>query len=189
MQYPIPDVEVRITSPFTEPRPLGGPFTHIHGAIDIGAPVNTKIYAPEKGELFFYAGFRDVGDMRVTKTLPKYTFPFQYYNYDVYGGVIALFAESGLIHIMTHSYINQLFNRSPIEIKLFVAEEPAENTHPHHSIFSQPVLVKEGDHIGFVGNAGWSTGPHIHYEIHSGSWKPHADRMNPERLFKETGGI
>ena len=43
------------------------------------------------------------------------------------------------------------------------------------------IEVKAGDKMGYVGNSGWSTGPHLHWEIHPGDRKyGHGERLNPE---------
>ena len=48
----------KITALFDQQRPLNGPFTHVHGAIDIAAKRGTPIVAPEDGVLFGYIAHR-----------------------------------------------------------------------------------------------------------------------------------
>ena len=54
-------VQGRISTPFDQPRPLSKPpeeRDHVHGAIDIGAAIDSPIFAPESGELYVWAAFR-----------------------------------------------------------------------------------------------------------------------------------
>ncbi|MCA1064450.1 peptidoglycan DD-metalloendopeptidase family protein (plasmid) [Rossellomorea sp. AcN35-11] len=40
--------------------------------------------------------------------------------------------------------------------------------------------IKQGQRLGYMGTSGWSTGVHLHYEIHEGPWLPtHANSVNP----------
>lgn len=50
-------------------------------------------------------------------------------------------------------------------------------------MFDDGILVSEGDevtagqHIAAVGNNGHSTGPHLHFEVHTGEWDNHVDPL------------
>lgn len=50
-------------------------------------------------------------------------------------------------------------------------------------MFDDGVLVSKGDkvragqHIAAVGNNGYSTGPHLHFEVHTGEWDNHVDPL------------
>ena len=45
--------------------------------------------------------------------------------------------------------------------------------------------VEAGQVIGAVGNNGWSTGPHLHFEIHNSNDEP----IDPEAWLKEVGAV
>ncbi len=155
---------------------------HNHGAVDLGAVVSTPIEAPEAGEVFVWCAFRaEPGAYwphvpHVNGVLNT----FRNYFYDTFGGVIILHAHKRT-HIITHSYTNQLFNKGLFTFGGTV-EEAADKRFTIHGIYSKRVDVKRGALIGYVGNAGYSTGAHVHWEIHHGrAWERWGDRVNPER--------
>jgi hypothetical protein len=213
------DKDWKLTTEFWESRPLEAvKKTHNHGAWDI-APTpsafgkdktalqlfgsnSPAFYAPESGYLVYFSAFRN----EISRSLQElgsslndkrfFDLKYQPYFYDVYGGLVILKGDSGLTHIFTHVFTNQLFNllwrywenrqtslRSK-GIKIF--ESPKIERFPLHSInnFLNPIRVDEKDPIGLIGNAGFSTGYHIHYEIHKGdSWQSYLDRVDPLSIY------
>ena len=171
-----------ITTDFTEPRPVSNPGDHIHGAVDIAAPVNTPIFAPEDGSIIAWVAYRLLRGTYWPEmpVIDSGTMPWCNYFYDTFGGVLILAGDSGVVHVITHSYSNQLFNKGLFrDIRCY--EEKANTRWPMHAVHTGKHSVLKGAKIGFVGNAGFSTGPHIHWEIHHGwKWDRWEDRINPE---------
>ena len=194
----------KITTDFNEMRPLSLPPEkrwHKHGAIDIGAKIGTPLVAPEEGMLFFYKALRPNntilwpdGEEPVLLMKEAGSFPFANYFYDLYGSVIMLVGDER-IHLFCHSYWNQLFIKYREEYEKYYGHkinwgyhEQAEN---HRFVIEatyteRPLLAQAGDLIGYVGNAGFSTGPHVHWEIHP-SYKnyDYDKRIDPADLFPE----
>lgn len=173
------------TASFDQLRPLTSTIkTHNHGAEDLAPHGPAMIVAPEDGEVYFFCAIRPNNKRKMSEVDVQES-PFDmkghYYFYDIYGGVVILISrDRQRTHVMTHSYRNQIFNLTPA--KVVVSESPRDERFPicvEHS-FNQPVSVKEGQTICGVGNAGFSTGRHIHWEIHRGtSWTPHEHRIRP----------
>lgn len=169
-----------ISSKWDEPRPLSNPGKHPHGAIDIKAIIGAVIVAPEAGELFLYASIRSNNREQWPDDGSNH-FPFKNYFYDVYGGLIVLKGKSGLTHVFAHSYLNQIHNKKKHD--WVSIEEKANKRFPVMALLAGGIRVKAGEKIGEVGNAGYSTGPHCHYEIHEGfQWTKWEDRPDPEKL-------
>lgn len=170
------------TAGFDQPRPLSAEVkTHIHGAQDIAARAGTPILAPESGKAFCYVGLRPEGRGKWGRSFDVGgdPFPFRDYFYDMYGGLIVLQSDTGLTHVITHSWMNQLFNLKPF-VGLTVRTVEATDGPWPVGLMTEPIWFQTGEQIGWVGNAGFSTGAHCHWEMHHGSrWERHADRIDP----------
>jgi len=195
MMFPIKG-EFRITSGFDQMRPLSVPSEdryHVHGAWDIAhdEDIYAPIYAPVRGKTYFYVGFRTKSG--VTWEFPTWKdnrkFPFRNYWYDLYGSVILLEGDDGLWHIFCHSYANQVINKDLVADSFWDYEEDLYGSErfPNHALHTvkSPKFTQEGDIIGYIGNAGYSTGAHVHYEIHDGTFQKWGDRVRPDELYPE----
>lgn len=48
--------------------------------------------------------------------------------------------------------------------------------------------VKQGQVIGYIGNTGGSTGPHLHFEMHKGGWnKYYSNEVDPLEYYPDPG--
>lgn len=184
-----------VTTPFFEMRPLSVPVkerTHIHGALDIAPQGDNNIYAPFDCLAFAWWAKRDSSSdhYRVWPKLPEINGkPFEWCNYfyDMYGGVIVLKELNSInnvirTHLICHCWQNQLFNKPPFSNATIKTKEQPENSrYAISAIYTSVLRFQKGDVIGQVGNAGYSTGAHIHWEIHPGEkWIRYEDRINPE---------
>ena len=188
-------VNGRITAKYDQPRPLTAEKkTHVHGAIDIAASIGSPIVAPETGYLYYYKAVRPDSTARWDEVMwLNGHFDFQNYFYDMYGSLIILVgSKSGLWHIITHSYWNQLYNNGVIDKNnIRYQEQKPDARFPifsYHNL-DNPKKVYRGAVVGAVGNAGFSTGAHAHIEIHEGRWQKHEDRPNPEEVYKWKDGM
>lgn len=182
-----------VTANFKQERPLKGRTeenAHIHGAVDIAAPIGRRIIAPEGGFLRVWLARRTPeGGYWPEAIYPFHIgggqsrnayFPFQNYFYDMYGGIIVL-RNTTRTHVICHSYGDQLFDKGVFrETNIHWYEEKRKARFPMIAIYSSEIEVQAGETIGFVGDAGYSTGPHIHWEIHNGyRWQEHENRIDP----------
>jgi hypothetical protein len=195
MQHPVPGS--RISASYEQKRPLSVPMdrrTHVHGAIDIVADVGTPISAPERGMLYYFAAFRHDRSRTLAELYldgEPFDFAGRPYFYDVFGGIIILLGNSGKTHLLAHSFMNQLFNSPPVRVRWKYKESLKVERWPLTAFYTTNGYgrhVEEGDTIGAVGNAGYSTGAHVHWEIHNGRrWQEYADRPNPADYIEEVG--
>ncbi|MET3504503.1 peptidoglycan DD-metalloendopeptidase family protein [Halalkalibacter oceani] len=63
--------------------------------------------------------------------------------------------------------------------------------HLHERIVDEGEQVEEGEKIGSVGNTGRSSGNHLHFEVHHGSWNPEkSDSIDPLHVLStDTGAM
>jgi len=184
MTYPLSSK--RITAPWNEPRPLGvadPARAHVHGAIDIGCPVGEEIRSPEMGIVYWQCQPRKRTDTHNVYWDDDSWYAFSNYFHETYGGLVIVEGkESGLTHVFAHI-------EAPTVFRML-------NQHTSHidcleddvsyliCNMSQGRAIEEGEIIGYSGNAGKSTGPHVHYEIHRRrSWLPHGERPDPAKLW------
>lgn len=181
MTFPVKDPH--ISAGFNQDRPLIGEKTHIHGAVDI-AGEDLEILAPEDGKAY-YCLIQDTGPWEPANLFwPNGAwFPFSNYRYSVWGGLIILVGQE-YTHLFTHIERREIWNRAYMygyNDKVNFFELPSGIAICN---FDKPWSVEEGNIIGISGNAGFSTGPHIHYEMHKGkSWTTHDQRPNPEEVY------
>jgi hypothetical protein len=182
--FPIQDDPYWKSSPFDEMRPLSLPAekrNHIHGAVDIATVNGSAIYAEEDGYSYAIIILREKKRGNNLFWIDEKWFAFSNYFYDVFGGCVILEGYSGLTYLHAHVYADTILNKYPFEVH----EKHDEDGWVFSMYsFNDTVGVKEGDIIGYVGNAGQSTGPHLHLEIHDKrNWLRWEKRPNPEGLW------
>ena len=173
-----------ITSFFDDHRPLNATNkTHVHGAIDI-ARGDGNVISPCDGIACAYVMARCPGEDWASPDKTEIeSLPFIRYWYDIFGGLITITEPSGKMHILTHFYTNQLqSNFGPFA----VLESAKETRFPCTMLASRSKYVERGQFLSRVGNAGYSTAPHVHWEIHNQMTKldDYKDRVDPEAYIE-----
>lgn len=179
-----------ITATFDEPRPLSNPGLHIHGALDIAQNPRgiAMVHAPFAGtaQAFVFirppnAGWQTDGHGLFMDKPEIRDEPLREYWEDIYGGVIALEEPTGRFHVMTHFFFSQLNAR--FGLTRYV-ETRAKSRWPCRMFTSVLVRVKRGEPLCNIGNAGFSTGPHLHWEVHnSRKLDRYEKRIDPATLI------
>ncbi|WLR50546.1 peptidoglycan DD-metalloendopeptidase family protein [Bacillus tianshenii] len=66
----------------------------------------------------------------------------------------------------SNSYGNVVFITHNVDGKIYTTVY----AHMENRLVSEGQAVQKGERIGYMGNTGHSTGPHLHFELHEGSW-------------------
>lgn len=186
MILPIPGG--RITATFSEPRPLSNPGLHPHAALDVaprtpGSPA--MAVAPVAGFARLYQFLRPSTQFEwpISEKLEIKMSPVRSYFYDLYGGVLTIAEPSGRFHVLTHFFASAMWSwKKPVYVE---SKDPVR--FPGIMLASDTFGVLEGEVLLPVGNAGFSTAPHIHWEIHPSvltAPAPYASRLDPEMLLE-----
>lgn len=176
----------RISAGFDQKRPLGDvPKTHIHGAIDIPGELLDPVIAPENGIIMAMKNWRPAD--KSGKPWPDSRmdiFPYHNYFNDMYGPIVILKGDSGYVHIFAHSYWKRILSVDWAQlIEWNYMEEKADARWPFHSDYSTWTKVYRGEKITSFGNAGYTMGCHVHYEIHPNyKWYTYKKRIDPEKI-------
>jgi hypothetical protein len=173
----------KITADFRDPRPLSNPGQHVHGALDI-AGGDGIVRSPCEGVARAYVFIRSKDSSWAKQDKPQIeAIQLRDYWYDIYGGLIVIMeAKTGRMHVMTHFWSKALQERFG---QFEVIESSANGRWPSFALVGEEFKVAEGQALAPIGNAGFSTGPHLHWEVHpAGIVERHADRIDPMRYVK-----
>jgi len=181
----------KITAGFTDKRPLSVPAekrNHIHGAIDI-AGGDGLVRSPVDGIAQGFAIFRAPGggwDHEKEKRLIL-DMPWREYFADIFGAIITIEERrTGRLHILAHFWPEVVIDGSSKATVQFqydnYLETAKEDRFVSHILMTKRIEVEKGDILAPVGNAGFSTGAHVHWEIHHSTKRLDVfeKRVNPE---------
>lgn len=184
-----------VTAGFWEPRPLSGPKPgQYHRAWDITARRGAPILAEEDGQVIYHVIYRSPTTKLADQKMPdgKWYWLSNLYR-DNYGCMVILRGKSGLIYVHCHldepqffSYmrdnISHQYSGAAYEALTFKEQRTTYNEYVAALITdTHPVDVSLGQRIGAVGNSGYSTGAHVHVQIHAA--EDYNSRIDPAELW------
>ena len=191
MVFPAPGATV--STGFWDLRPYSKPWherTYIHRAWDFANYDNrlSLLRAPERGLIFYQYIVRCPLDVTWDHKWPGTPSWYMFSNFyaDTMGALAILMGESGNIwafgHLVPDSIIYQMTAKKiPIE---WGEKKWLYNKYVRWIIsFDHMREVLAGDVIGYIGNAGYSTGPHCHMQVHES--KNYNSRIDPAEYWPD----
>lgn len=196
IKFRLPVRTGEITGRFSDPAKSGR--AGIHGGLDIIAIADypgsmaADIVSPEDGRARAFASFRfgDGDQQWPSADAPRTVvidgngkpFPFRDCFHDMYGFcIIVRSLDRERTHLLAHAFGNSTVNEGPFNGTWGWVEQAAKTRWPVHTIYSEEIMVGKGMKLGRVGDAGYSTGAHVHWEVHHGYQREwYDDRIDPE---------
>ena len=187
-----------ITAGFDELRPLSVPMDrrdHVHGALDISGG-DGIVLSPVDGEAQGFVIFRGVEPSVQIRNWGQdekpdiLSLPWREYWQDIFGAIIVIIERgTSRLHILAHFWPSKVLNHDP-EFggpfhSIYYLEERSKTGWPSHILMTDEVYVKQGQRLAPLGNAGYTTGPHVHWEIHhqADMLDDYAKRINPQEYL------
>lgn len=179
-----------VTTGYFDPRPYSVPpeeRKYFHRAWDISADPGSAIKAPEDGRLYFHSIHRSPQDKTadwfwnpVTPSGQAFWYMFSNFYYDAYGACTVLLGEK-YVWLFAHQEEQALgiLMEFYSVIPTWQEKRLAYNDYVRAMLtFGNGIPVVVGSPIGKIGNAGYSTGPHVHMQVHK-SLFVYEDRVDP----------
>lgn len=168
----------------------------LHRAWDVSAPAGAPIVAPSNGLVLYLflvrAGTPLPGLVEAASVLSHEAARYPWYFADRYGACTILVSDERW-WLFSHMDLIEMFDaarRRAIQITLEKWRDPQDASRfieCYSSANDRPLpAVQAGEVIGFVGDSGYSTGPHCHMEVCPPGYEGGAvGRIDPGTLFPE----
>lgn len=189
--YVFPVEGGQVTAGYYDPRPYSKPpekRDRFHKGWDIASDAERpEILAPETGKLYFHMIVRAPNDYMGDQFWPNSRwYAFSNFYFDTYGCLTLLHGDSGRWYVFAHQDPDTMFSlvRDYGIMKSWTREGDGYNRYVRaYLTLDMPVGVSEGDPVGHIGNSGYSTGSHLHMQIHKN--RSYQSRIDPAELWPD----